>query len=110
LREVSRAINATSVSNADLVREYVLTVVCRDEDEIHIRAALSNSMYSMPLSFQSLTSEDVTEQPGRIRVTATMKLHPKDQSKLELMASRISMETSVSSVSWIAKEAEPTPE
>jgi putative Mg2+ transporter-C (MgtC) family protein len=110
LREVSRAINSTPVSNADLVREYVLTVVCRDEDEVHIRAALSNSMYSMPLSFQSLTSEDVTEQPGRIRVTATMKLHPKDQSKLELMASRISMETSVSSVSWIAKEAEPTPE
>ena len=98
------------MSNADLVREYVLTVVCRDEDEIHIRAALSNSMYSMPLSFQSLTSEDVVEQPGRMRVTATMKLHPKDQSKLELMASRISMETSVSSVSWIAKEAEPTPE
>jgi putative Mg2+ transporter-C (MgtC) family protein len=64
----------------------------------------------MPLSFQSLTSEDVMEQPGRMRVTATMKLHPKDQSKLELMASRISMETSVSSVSWIAKEAEPTPE
>jgi putative Mg2+ transporter-C (MgtC) family protein len=52
----------------------------------------------------------VAEQPGRIRVTANLKLHPKDQSKLELMASRISMETSVSSVSWIAKEAEPTPE
>ena len=110
LREVSRTINATPVSNADLVREYVLTVVCREEDEVHIRAALSNSMYSMPLSFQSLTSEDVAEQPGRIRVTANLKLHPKDQSKLELMASRISMETSVSSVSWIAKEAEPTPE
>ena len=110
LREVSRAINSTPVSNADLVREYVLTVVCRDEDEVHIRAALSNSMYSMPLSFQSLTSEDVAEQPGRIRVTANLKLHPKDQSKLELMASRISMEASVSSVSWIAKEAEPAPE
>jgi putative Mg2+ transporter-C (MgtC) family protein len=67
-------------------------------------------MYSMPLSFQSLTSEDVAEQPGRIRVTANLKLHPKDQSKLELMASRISMEASVSSVSWIAKEAEPAPE
>jgi putative Mg2+ transporter-C (MgtC) family protein len=110
LREVSRTINATPVSNADLVREYVLTVVCRDEDEIHIRTVMSNSMYSTPLSFQSLTSEDVADQPGSIRVTATLKLHPKDQSKLELMASRISMEKSVSSVSWIAKEAEPTPE
>jgi putative Mg2+ transporter-C (MgtC) family protein len=110
LREVSRSINSAPVANADLVQEYVLTVVCRDDDEIHIRTALSNSMYSAPLSFKSLTSEDVADQPGRIRVTATLILHPKDQSKLELMASRISMETSVSSVSWVAKEAEPTPE
>jgi putative Mg2+ transporter-C (MgtC) family protein len=110
LREVSRAINATPVSNADLVREYQLTIVCREDDEIHIRTALLNSLYSTPLSFQSLTSEDVADEPGRIRVTATIRLHPKDQPKLELMASRMSMETSVSSVSWIAREAEPTPE
>jgi putative Mg2+ transporter-C (MgtC) family protein len=37
-------------------------------------------------------------------------MHPKDQSKLEQMASRLSMEKSVSSVSWTAREAEPTPE
>jgi putative Mg2+ transporter-C (MgtC) family protein len=67
-------------------------------------------MYSTPLSFQSLTSEDVENDLGRIRVTATLKMHPKDQSKLEQMASRISMEKSVSSVSWTAREAEPTPE
>jgi putative Mg2+ transporter-C (MgtC) family protein len=110
LREVSRTINATPVSNADLVREYVLTIVCKEADEIHIRTAISNSMYSAPLSFQSLTSEDVDSDSGRIRVTATLKLHPKDQSKLEQMAGRLSMEKSVSSVSWTAKEAEPTPE
>ncbi|MEQ5843429.1 methyltransferase [Paraburkholderia acidicola] len=110
LREVSQLINATPVSNADLIRAYVLSVVCRDDDEIHIRTALSNAMSSTPLSFQSLTSEDVADQPGRILVTATLKLHPKDQPKLEWMASRISMEKSVSSVSWIAQEAEPTPE
>ena len=110
LREVSRAINGTPVSGADLVREYVLTVVCREQDEIHIRTVLSNSMYSQPLSFQSLTSEDVEGDPSRIQVTATLRMHPKDQAKLELMASRISMEKSVSSVSWSAKEVEPTPE
>lgn len=110
LREVSRMINSTPVSNADLVREYALTVVCHEDNEIHIRTVLSNSMYSTPLSFQSLLSEDVDDQAGRIRVTATLRLHPKDQPKLEQMASRISMEKSVSSVSWVAKEAEPTPE
>lgn len=100
LREVSRMINAAPVANADLVREYALSVVCREEDEIHIRTAISNSMYATPLSFQRLTSEDVPDAPGRLLVTATLKLHPKDQPKLELMASRVSMEKGVSSVSW----------
>jgi putative Mg2+ transporter-C (MgtC) family protein len=110
LREVSRIINATPVGAADLVREYVLTVVCREEDEIHIRTVLSNSMYSTPLSFQSLTSEDVPDQPERLRVTATLRTHPKFQSKLELMASRLSMEKGVSSVSWTAVDTEVAPE
>ncbi|QGZ64118.1 MgtC/SapB family protein [Paraburkholderia acidisoli] len=110
LREVSRVINATPVSNADLVRSYVLTVVCREEDEVHIRTVLSNSMYSTPLSFQSLTSEDLAGDPQRLRVTATMRLHPKYQAKLEQMASRLSMEKGVSSVSWTAAETEIAPE
>jgi putative Mg2+ transporter-C (MgtC) family protein len=110
LREVSRAINTAPVSAADLVREYTLTVVCREEDEIHIRAALSNSMSSTPLSFQSLTSRDYENDPRRTEVTATLKLHPKDQPKLEHIASRLSMEKGVSSVSWLGLEAEPTPE
>jgi putative Mg2+ transporter-C (MgtC) family protein len=107
LRSLSQYINAAPVSNADLVREYQITVVCRTDDEVHIRTQLANLMYAKPLSFHSLTSVDVPNQPDRIEVTATLKLHPKDQLRLEQIASRISMEKSVSSVSWSAKEAEP---
>jgi putative Mg2+ transporter-C (MgtC) family protein len=110
LREVSHAINAVPVSAADIVRVYTLTVVCREADEIHIRTALSNSMSASPLSFQSLTSRDYENDPQSIEVTATLKLHPKDQSKLELIANRLSMEKGVSSVSWSALETELTPE
>jgi putative Mg2+ transporter-C (MgtC) family protein len=110
LREVSRAINATPVSSADIVREYVLTVIGRQEDEIHIRTLLSNAMDTQPLSFQSLTSEDVDSEPPRIKVTATVRMHPKDQAKLERMASRMSMERGVSSISWAGKEVETAPE
>ncbi len=110
LRSVSHAINATPVSNADLIREYQITVICRASEEIHVRTLLSNSMYAKPLSFQSLTSEDVLDGDRvheRIKVTATLKLHPKDQQKLEQIAARMSMEKSISSVSWTAREAEP---
>lgn len=110
LREVSRAINAAPVSNADMVREYQLSVVCREEDEVHIRAVLSNAMYAEPLSFQSLTSRDCEVEPPRLEVTAKCRMHPKDQGRLEQIASRLSMEKGVSSVSWQASEAEPAPE
>jgi putative Mg2+ transporter-C (MgtC) family protein len=110
LRELSRVINATPVSSADLVREYVLTVVGREEDEIHIRTLLSNAINTQPLAFQSLTSEDVDSVPPRIRVVATVRMHPKDQAKLERMAGRMSMERGVSSISWSAADVEPAPE
>ncbi|MEJ8799476.1 MgtC/SapB family protein [Trinickia caryophylli] len=110
LREIGRVINATSVSTADLVRVYQLTVVCREEDEIHIRAVLSNAMHAEPLSFQSLTSRDCEERPPRVEVTATCRAHPSHQARLEQIASRISMEKGVSRVSWAANEAEPSPE
>jgi putative Mg2+ transporter-C (MgtC) family protein len=110
LREVSRAINAAPVATADMIREYQLSVVCREEDEVHIRAVLSNAMYAEPLTFQGLTSRDYEGEPARLEVTAKCLSHPKDQARLEQIASRLSMERGVSSVSWSASDAEPTPE
>jgi hypothetical protein len=79
------------------------------QDENHIRAVLSNATYSEPLSFQSLTSRDCEGQPPRVEVTATCRTHPKDQARLEQIASRLSMEKGASSVSWSAKERSPHP-
>ncbi|MCY0387244.1 MgtC/SapB family protein [Robbsia sp. Bb-Pol-6] len=110
LRSVSHIINASPVSTADLVRSYVLTVICREEDEIHMRALLSNAMSSSPLSFQSLTSKDADEARERVEVQAVVALHPKDQPKLERLASRISMEKGVSSVGWEGLKTEPAVE
>ncbi len=109
LRELSRAINTAPVDTADLVREYVFTVVCRERDEIHVRAMLSNTLTSAPLSFQSLSSRDLEDASQRVEVTATFRLHPKYQYMLEQVASRLGMEKGVSSVGWRGLEAEPTP-
>ncbi|RKP55715.1 MgtC/SapB family protein [Pararobbsia silviterrae] len=110
LRELSRFINTTPVDSADLIREYVFTVVCREQDEVHVRAMLANAMASGPLSFQSLSSRDLGEDGARIEVTATLQLHPKYQHMLEQIASRLSMEKGVSSVGWTGLTAEPAPE
>ncbi len=114
LRTLSRVINASPLSTADLVRRYILTVVCEADDELHIRAILSNLMTSSPLTFQGLSSSDLestsSQAPPRIEVIATLESHPKHQARLEYVASRLSMEKGVSSVSWQGLAAEPTAE
>ena len=110
LREVSRAINSAPLAEADIVREYQLMIVCLDEDEAHIRAMLSNAMSMEPLAFKSLSSRNIGGQPQSVEVRAVYDAHPRDHARLERVASRISMEKGVSSVSWSASEAALAPE
>lgn len=107
LREVGRAINTTPVASADLLRKYVLTVVCREQDEVNVRALITNSMVSAPLSFQGLSSRDIDDEPKRVEVIATLETHPRYQSKVEAVASRLSMDKGVSSVSWAGLDTVP---
>ena len=102
LRDLSRYLNTTPVSSAEIAVDYTVRVVCRAEDEVHVRALLINSTHAIPLSFRSLKSEDVAGSPGALEVLAELRLHPKDQGKLEQLTSRISLEKGVSAVSWVA--------
>jgi putative Mg2+ transporter-C (MgtC) family protein len=110
LREVSRAINSAPIAEADIVREYQLVIVCLDADEAHIRAMLSNAMSMEPLAFKSLSSRNLENPPQNVEVRAVYDAHPRDHARLERVASRISMEKGVSSVSWSASEAALVPE
>lgn len=110
LRGVSRVINTTPVASADLLRNYILTVVCREQDEVNIRAFLTSSMMSSPLSFLSLSSSDLDDDTRRVEVVATLQAHPKYQSRVEALASRLSMDKGVSRVSWAALEAQHEPD
>ncbi|MEW9583643.1 hypothetical protein [Paraburkholderia sp. DGU8] len=52
-----------------------------------------------PAMKDSIRQADVEHAAGRIRVTAILRPHPTDRSKLERMASLLSVEKRVSSVS-----------
>ena len=106
LRDLSRYLNTTPVSSAEIAVDYTIRVVCRAEDEVHVRTLLTNSTHAIPLSFRSLKSEDLVGTPGALEVLAELRLHPKDQAKLEQLTSRISLEKGVSAVSWVAKPLE----
>lgn len=110
LRQVSRAINAAPLADADIVREYQLVIVCLEDDEAHIRAMLSNAMSMEPLAFKSLSSRNLEGVPQNVEVRAVYDAHPRDHARLERVASRVSMEKSVSSVNWSASQVELVPE
>jgi putative Mg2+ transporter-C (MgtC) family protein len=78
---------------------YVCDLVCRPEDEAHIRALLLQAIAQTPLTLTALKSEDI-EGTGRMKVLAQIRgLGRRDQA-LEQLVVRLSLEGGVSSLSW----------
>ncbi|MGR8025328.1 MgtC/SapB family protein, partial [Burkholderia cenocepacia] len=60
-----------------------MTLVCLADDEVKGAKVLSDALYERQLAAQGLRGEGVPDQTGRLKVTATVRVHPKDQEKLE---------------------------
>lgn len=101
LRMLGQRINRGGVSiTTEVEMVYRITTVCTAQEEIHVRGLLLHALTEMPaLLLQSLHSED-TPSGGHIEVRADVLAAPGNESKLEQIVSRISMEKSVSLVRW----------
>ena len=106
LRGLTQQINRQDVKTAtELEHRYRVTVTCRDQDEAQVRTLLLHAVASMSLVLQSLTSNDLEGQPGRVEVSAELTATLKNQAQVEQLVSRISLEAGVTSVRWaIVKE------
>jgi putative Mg2+ transporter-C (MgtC) family protein len=78
---------------------YVCDLVCRPEDEAHIRALLLQAIAQTPLTLTALKSEDI-EGTGRMKVLAQIRGLGRQDQALEQMVVRLSLEAGVTSVSW----------
>jgi len=107
LRGLTQRINRQDVKTAtELEHRYRVTVTCRDDDEVRVRTLLLHAVAGMSLVLQSLTSNDLEDTPGRVEVSAELTATLQNQTQLEQLVSRISLETGVTSVRWaIVKEA-----
>lgn len=99
LREAAQRINRIDAASADTEQHYRIKIVCHAEDEVHVRTLLLHSLSSTSCALQSLLSEDL-EKPNNLCVVAELIAKSGTQSQLEQIVSRISLERSVSSVSW----------
>jgi putative Mg2+ transporter-C (MgtC) family protein len=78
---------------------YLCELVCRGEDEPHIRPLLVQTTAQNPLTLVGLKSEDI-EGTAKLKVVAHVRALGRQDQALEQLIARLSLEPGVSSVSW----------
>jgi putative Mg2+ transporter-C (MgtC) family protein len=101
LRPLARKIERPRTADEDAVVHCSLLVVCRSEDESHLRPLiLSMITEDQKLTLQALHSADVEHAAGKLEIRATLIAQGRQDLLLERIVSRISLEPGVSAVSW----------
>ena len=99
LRPIAYRLYPAQASNEEQEVSYALELICRPEDEAHMRALLLQGMSTSPLTLASLRSEDI-EGTNKMKVTAGIRGIGRQDQALEQLVVRLSLDAGVSSVSW----------
>jgi putative Mg2+ transporter-C (MgtC) family protein len=97
LRPIGRAINRRSTADVEIT--YLFRIRTRTDQETRVRALLLQSLEGQPLLLKSLNSDDV-DHTDKVDIRAMLTSMGRQNSLLEDIASRSSLETGVSGVSW----------
>ncbi len=98
LRPLAQRLNMRSIKMVEQEIHYQIKATCRQEDESHVRYVILQLVANGPLVLHSLRSEDQSTE--RNEVVADIESLGKNDSLLENVVSRLSMERGVSAVSW----------
>lgn len=99
LRPLVRLINRQPLGGTEIEHHYGVRVVCRPDQEAHVRALLLQGVSTSGLRLRRLESQDLAEG-GRVEVTADMASSDRSDTVLEQVVGRLSLEPSVSAASW----------
>jgi putative Mg2+ transporter-C (MgtC) family protein len=81
--------------------------VCQAADEAHIRALVVQELTRDGFVLQSLRSQDLNTGSHLAEVTADLHRYGRDDVAMEAAVSRLSLEPSVSIVTWNTCETSP---
>jgi putative Mg2+ transporter-C (MgtC) family protein len=99
LRPLARYIQSQPTQSTELVSRYLITVICRNEGEAHVRALLLQSMSASAVRFQELNSHNI-ENTDRVEVCASVAAEQRKDSALEQIVGRLSLEPHVTAARW----------
>lgn len=90
LRHLSWRINQSRVeSDHEVETCYLLSLVCREQDESHLRELLVQEVSDGPLRLRSLTSADISPA-GKMSIEAELHLSGRTDQHVESLVARIS--------------------
>lgn len=100
LRPIARNIDRQPADVATEVSvSYRLQTVCLEKEEQHIRALLLHAISGEQLSLKAIRSEDLNGS-HKVRVQADLTTAGKCDKQVEQIVSRLSLEPSISGISW----------
>jgi putative Mg2+ transporter-C (MgtC) family protein len=105
LRPVARRLDrlpATEESEVETI--YTFRAVCHSAEEAHIRALVVQAISRDEFVLRAVRSEDLDGGTDLVEVEAELQRFGRDDVALEAAVSRLSLERSVSSVSWTVIE------
>ena len=99
LRPLAYRLYPAQAADGEQEVTYAFELICRPEDEAHMRALMLQAMSRSSLTLTSLRSEDI-EGTNKMKVTSGIRGLGRQDAALEQLVERLSLEAGVSSVSW----------
>lgn len=101
LRPIARVLENRPADAASEVQTcYRLRVVCRDDQEAHVRALLLQALLGTGFVLRSLDSRHIENEQHMVTVQADLTATGRQDEVLEQAISRLSLEPGVSAVHW----------
>jgi putative Mg2+ transporter-C (MgtC) family protein len=104
LRPIVRLINKQPIGAVEVETHYAVELRCQGQQEAHIRALLLQAAASGGLGLRRLTSENLDDSP-QVTVSALLVSPGRNDSALEQIIGRMSLEPFVTAALWQAEQA-----
>ncbi len=99
LRPISKRLNIQSARTGAEDSLYVLNIVCRGNDEQHIRARLVQEVVGESVHLQSIESEDIAGT-DKVSVKAFVLTTGRQETRMERIVGLLSLEPTVTAANW----------
>lgn len=106
LRPLVRRMNTRLLTSTDAESHYTVEVVCKGAEEAHMRSLLLHALSQAGLGLRRLDSEDIPDT-SKVTVTAQAVAAKRNDTALEQIVGRLSLEPNVSAATWQIDRAIP---